>query len=83
MSVRAPIDSPLPYVERLATRDTADVDLLVVHCTELPDLAIALVETGEFAAAESLLEETMREAKRLDHAGVQAHAMLAGLLLQL
>ena len=38
----------------------------------LPDLAIALVETGEFAAAESLLEETMREAKRLDLAGVQA-----------
>jgi predicted ATPase/class 3 adenylate cyclase len=49
----------------------------------LPDLATALVETGEFAAAESLLEETMREAKRFGNAGVQAHAMLAGLLLQL
>jgi len=37
---------PLPYVERLAARDPADIDLVVVHCTELPDLAMAR-EYGE------------------------------------
>lgn len=35
------VDRPLPYVDRLASRAGADIDLLVVHCTELPDLAIA------------------------------------------
>ena len=30
---------PLPYVERLQPRDVADIDLVVIHCTELPDLA--------------------------------------------
>ena len=34
-------DWPLPYVPRLARRDPAHVDLLVVHCTELPDLDMA------------------------------------------
>lgn len=37
---------PLSYVDRLAPRDTADIDLVVVHCTELPDLATAR-EYGE------------------------------------
>jgi len=32
---------PLPYVERLAARAPEEVDLVVVHCTELPDLATA------------------------------------------
>lgn len=32
---------PLPYVERLARRDPGLVDLVVIHCTELPDLATA------------------------------------------
>lgn len=40
------IDQPLPYVERLARRDLSGVDLVVVHCTELPDLATAR-EYGE------------------------------------
>jgi N-acetylmuramoyl-L-alanine amidase len=35
------VDRPLPYVERLARRSAADIDLVVVHCTELPDLAMA------------------------------------------
>ncbi len=35
------VDRPLPYVERLARRAGADLDLLVIHCTELPDLASA------------------------------------------
>jgi N-acetylmuramoyl-L-alanine amidase len=34
-------DQPLPYESRLAERPASDVDLLVVHCTELPDLATA------------------------------------------
>src|SRR5690606_30636646 len=40
------IDQPLPYVERLARRLPGQVDLVVVHCTELPDLATAR-EYGE------------------------------------
>src|SRR5690606_29631174 len=31
----------LPYVDRLQQRDPATVDLVVIHCTELPDLATA------------------------------------------
>jgi N-acetylmuramoyl-L-alanine amidase len=34
-------DWPLPYIDRLAGRALEDVDLVVIHCTELPDLAIA------------------------------------------
>jgi len=37
---------PLPYEERLEARPTARIDLVVVHCTELPDLAMAR-EYGE------------------------------------
>ena len=37
---------PLSYVDRLAPRDRGDIDLVVVHCTELPDLAMAR-EYGE------------------------------------
>lgn len=33
--------SPLPYEARLATRTSAQIDLVVIHCTELPDLATA------------------------------------------
>ncbi len=32
---------PLPYVDRLDTRSLAQIELLVLHCTELPDLALA------------------------------------------
>ena len=35
------IEQPLPYVEQLDARDPARVDLVVIHCTELPDLATA------------------------------------------
>lgn len=34
-------DWPLPYAARLDARNALDVDLAVIHCTELPDLAIA------------------------------------------
>jgi N-acetylmuramoyl-L-alanine amidase len=36
----------LPYVERLEARDPGTVELVVIHCTELPDLATAR-EYGE------------------------------------
>ncbi|UXI69872.1 N-acetylmuramoyl-L-alanine amidase [Tahibacter amnicola] len=39
-------DAPLPYVAQLAPRDASAVDLIVIHCTELPDLAAAR-EYGE------------------------------------
>ena len=34
-------DWPLPYEERLDTRPASAIDLIVVHCTELPDLKLA------------------------------------------
>jgi len=40
------IDILLPYHDRLAPRATASIDLVVIHCTELPDLATAR-EYGE------------------------------------
>ncbi|MBS0381622.1 MAG: N-acetylmuramoyl-L-alanine amidase [Proteobacteria bacterium] len=39
-------DQPLPYIAKLQPRDVADIDLVVIHCTELPDLATAR-EYGE------------------------------------
>ncbi len=39
------IDS-LPYASALAARQLGDIDLVVIHCTELPDLAMAR-EFGE------------------------------------
>ena len=39
-------DWPLPYEQRLDTRDVARIDLVVIHCTELPDLPTAR-EYGE------------------------------------
>ncbi len=32
---------PLPYAEKLAQRQLKDIDTVVIHCTELPDLATA------------------------------------------
>lgn len=34
-------DWPLPYAERLDRRAPDAIDLVIVHCTELPDLAMA------------------------------------------
>ena len=39
-------DQPLPYVHALPLRDASAVDMVVMHCTELPDLATAR-EYGE------------------------------------
>lgn len=47
MQATPPIhDWPLPYVDRLERRALGGVDLVVVHCTELPDMAMAR-EFGE------------------------------------
>ncbi|MCX7513569.1 N-acetylmuramoyl-L-alanine amidase [Frateuria hangzhouensis] len=45
-------DQPLPYVDRLPERPAATVTLAVIHCTELPDLAMAR-EYGEKVLYES------------------------------
>lgn len=39
-------DWPLPYEERLDARAVSAIDLIVVHCTELPDMRLAR-EFGE------------------------------------
>ncbi|MGB3837742.1 MAG: N-acetylmuramoyl-L-alanine amidase [Rhodanobacter sp.] len=39
-------DQPLPYVDRLPERPAEAIELVVIHCTELPDLAMAR-EYGE------------------------------------
>lgn len=39
-------DWPLPYEERLVERTSAAIDLVVIHCTELPDMKLAR-EYGE------------------------------------
>ncbi|MDO5505508.1 MAG: N-acetylmuramoyl-L-alanine amidase [Pseudoxanthomonas suwonensis] len=43
---RPPVSDPLPYAERLDARPLDAIDLVVIHCTELPDLATAR-EYGE------------------------------------
>ena len=45
-------DWPLPYVSRLQTRPLGSIDRIVIHCTELPDLAMAR-EYGERAPYDS------------------------------
>ncbi|MCB1567633.1 MAG: N-acetylmuramoyl-L-alanine amidase [Xanthomonadales bacterium] len=45
-------DWPLPYVSALGQRAISAVDLLVIHCTELPDLATTR-EYGERVLYES------------------------------
>jgi N-acetylmuramoyl-L-alanine amidase len=46
MSAFAIHQAPLPYVKLLVTRALEEIDLAVVHCTELPDLESAR-EYGE------------------------------------
>jgi N-acetylmuramoyl-L-alanine amidase len=42
MSLDLPVlEWPLPYVEQLGERNIDDIELVVIHCTELPDLAMA------------------------------------------
>ena len=37
------VKRPLSYVQRLESRSTDDINLVVIHCTELPDLAMARI----------------------------------------
>jgi len=37
------LDSLLPYNPKLESRNTSDIELMVIHCTELPDLKIARI----------------------------------------
>ena len=47
MPIDLPIhDQPLPYVARLEKRPLSAIDLVVIHCTELPDMRTAR-EFGE------------------------------------
>jgi N-acetylmuramoyl-L-alanine amidase len=47
MAIVLPIhDQPLPYVARLEKRTLSAIDLVVIHCTELPDMQMAR-EFGE------------------------------------
>jgi len=46
MPTLAILDQPLPYAAKLPERPAAAVTLVVIHCTELPDLATAR-EYGE------------------------------------
>jgi class 3 adenylate cyclase/tetratricopeptide (TPR) repeat protein len=71
----------MPAAVNLLTRATDLMDRNPERLVLLPDLATALAETSEFAAAEALLDETVREATEGDYAGVQAHALLARLLV--
>jgi class 3 adenylate cyclase/tetratricopeptide (TPR) repeat protein len=49
----------------------------------LPDLAEALVETGDFASAEAHLDEAIREGERTGDDGLLAHASIGRLLANL
>ena len=46
------LHAPLPYETVLPARPPTDIDLVVIHCTELPDLAMAR-EYGERVLYES------------------------------
>jgi N-acetylmuramoyl-L-alanine amidase len=37
------LQRPLAYADRLQSRGSDNITLLVIHCTELPDLAMARV----------------------------------------
>ncbi len=73
----------MPAAVGLLTRATTLMDETPERLELLPDLATALAETGEFAAAEALLDETAGEPMNRDNARVQAHALLARLLVHL
>ena len=45
--------APLPYEDRLEARPLEQIDLVVIHCTELPDLAMARVYGERIQHAQS------------------------------
>lgn len=74
-------DQPLPYVERLLERRLEDIDLVVIHCTELPDLAMAreygervlYVDTGTGASGHYYIERDGRILRYVPPARVANH----------
>ena len=52
----------LPYEAKLDVREIGQIDLVVMHCTELPDLAMAReVIFGLFGAAMEITGESIRD----------------------
>jgi len=47
------VQHPLSYVQRLEDRSTEQISLVVIHCTELPDLATARLWGEKLLHAES------------------------------
>ena len=82
-AIPSPSRMDMPAAVNLLTRAASLMDETPERLELLPDLATALVETGEFLAVDALLEETIRGAERYGNDGVHAHAMLVRLLLEL
>lgn len=73
-------DWPLPYVERLEARDPATIERVVIHCTELPDLAMAreygeraLYESGSGNSGHYYIERDGRVHRFVPHARIAHH----------
>ena len=82
-AIPSPSRMDMPAAVNLLTRAASLMDETPERLELLPDLATALVETGEFMAADALLQEAIREAERYANDGVRAEAMLVRLLLEL
>ena len=50
-------DWPLPYEAQLDSRALAEIDLVVMHCTETPDLASARALMKKFAVVLCVLSK--------------------------
>jgi N-acetylmuramoyl-L-alanine amidase len=74
-------DWPLPYVGQLAVRHIEDIDLVVIHCTELPDLAMArsygerilYVESGSGNSGHYYIDRDGRISRFVPHERVAHH----------
>ena len=75
MPIDLPIDvQPLPYEHKLLERRVEDVDLLVIHCTELPELAqartygerVIYADTGTGASGHFYIERDGRIVRYVD-----------------
>ncbi|MDW8479331.1 MAG: N-acetylmuramoyl-L-alanine amidase [Xanthomonadales bacterium] len=82
MSERPPIAiEPLPYQSRLAPRQPGELTLLVIHCTETPDLATARAlgerilypESGTGASGHYYIDRDGRIAQWVDPLRVAHH----------
>ncbi len=74
------IDSPLPYIDRLGERALDAIDLVVIHCTELPDLAMArdygervLYDSGAGNSGHYYIDRDGRIEQYVPHARIAHH----------